>query len=141
MAVYEWIKYMNGQLFRLTYPYHNYPKVTPMHPRPSSPPPPTPNTHHPSYHPEQLTRYQCLRHKVVKRRFKFSNACYFFICEQKHPNALIYNDDRKMPTLGSASGQPPQWETRQALFPNSSRIFLSPLNINDGFYFSCIPDK
>ena len=40
------------------------------------------------------------------------------------------------------SGPPLQWETRQALFPTDLDplvgIFLSPLNINNGFYLSSI---
>ena len=46
----------------------------------------------------------------------------------------------KIPTLGSTI----QWETRQASFSTGTvdprvGIFLSPLNINDEFYFSHIP--
>ena len=47
---------------------------------------------------------------------------------------------RKILTLGSTV----QWETRQASFPTGTvgprvRIFLSPLNTNDGFYLSHTP--
>ena len=49
----------------------------------------------------------------------------------------MFSGSRKIPTLGSTV----QWETRQASFPIGTvgprvGIFLSPLNINDGFYLS-----
>ena len=50
-----------------------------------------------------------------------------------------FSGSRKIPTLGSIV----HWETRQASFPTGRegprvRIFLSPLNNNDGFHFSQI---
>ena len=53
---------------------------------------------------------------------------------------IVVHWDRKIPTLGYTV----QWETRQASFPTGTvgpwfGIFLSLLNINDGFYLSHIP--
>ena len=58
---------------------------------------------------------------------------------EKKNRSLVFSGDRKIPTLGSTV----QWETRQASFPTGMvgprvGIFLSPLNTNDGFYFSHI---
>ena len=59
---------------------------------------------------------------------------------EKKNRSLVFSGSRKIPSLGSTI----QWETRQALFPTGTvgprvRIFLSPLNTNDGFYLSHIP--
>ena len=59
---------------------------------------------------------------------------------EKKNRALMFSGSRKIPTLWSTV----QWETRQASFPTGMvglwvRIFLSPLNTNDGFYLSHTP--
>ena len=59
---------------------------------------------------------------------------------EKKNRSLVFSGSRKIPTLGSTV----QRETRQASFPTGTvgprvGIFLSPLNTNDGFYFSHIP--
>ena len=55
------------------------------------------------------------------------------LCEKKN-RPLMFNVDRK--------GPPFQWETRQAgtVDPRVG-IFLSSLNINDGFYLSGMQEK
>ena len=58
---------------------------------------------------------------------------------EKKNRSLVFSGSRNIPTLGSTV----QWETRQASFPTGTvspqvGIFLSPLNTNDGFYFSHI---
>ena len=59
---------------------------------------------------------------------------------EKKKRSLVFSDSRKIQTLVSTV----QWETRQASFPTETvgpqvGIFLSPMNTNDGFYFSHIP--
>ena len=59
---------------------------------------------------------------------------------EKKNRSLVFSGSRKIPTLGSTV----QWETRQASSPTRTvgprvGIILSPLNTNDGFYFSHIP--
>ena len=56
---------------------------------------------------------------------------------EKKNRSLVFSSSRKISTLGSTV----HWETRQASFPTGTvgprvGIFLSPLNINDGFYLS-----
>ena len=59
------------------------------------------------------------------------------VVHEKKNRSLVFSGSRKIPTLGCTV----QWETRQASFPTGTvgprvRIFLSPLNTNDGFYLS-----
>ena len=62
------------------------------------------------------------------------------LVNEKKNRSLLFIGDRKIPTLGYTV----QWETRPASFSTGTVgpwfwIFLSPLNINDGFYLSHIP--
>ena len=70
----------------------------------------------------------------------YTVLCRTVVVYEKKNRSLVFSGSRKIPTLGSTV----QWETRQASFPTGMvgprvGIFLSPLNTNDGFYFSHIP--